>query len=349
MGRSIEGSHINHARNKKLQNTYACKSALLIGCCPFSKDYMSVMVFCLGLSLHAGFKIGLLVLISVAIGVAASLYHLYYIQPQFTTSTSSTSMTPPTTSILPIDPSRIDLEVEISSVDGLKEFRDIAVINVEDVDSLLFRSIDVRIDGLSSISLSGRVLLVSDNNSYTIDMPCILRLNVSCPRITAIILGYDAPLRVESGRYLASIELSWSEAKGRGGVYLSLSPRAYDAVIIYLGSYQPEDTSGWITAEGFTRSYALLVDKTKASTGRSGYGKFTVHVWVFEAVGEEYGKFRLELTSLETGKIMAVLEVPVKKQGPYYQALLVVKAKPGEYLLRITSPVSLKIELKVEE
>jgi hypothetical protein len=35
------------------------------------------------------------------------------------------SMTPPTTSILPIDPSRIDLEVEISSVDGLKEFRDV--------------------------------------------------------------------------------------------------------------------------------------------------------------------------------------------------------------------------------
>jgi len=302
------------------------------------------------LSLHAGFKIGLLVLIFVAIGVAASLYYLYYIQPQFTTSTFSTSMTPPTTtSILLIDPSRIDLEVEISSVDGLKEFRNIAVINVEGVDSLLFRPIDVRTDDLSSISLSGRVLLVSENNSYKIDMPCILRLNVSCPRITAIIPGYDAPLRVEPGRYLVSIELSWSEAKGRGGVYLSLSPRAYDAIIIYLGSYQPEDTSGWITAEGSTRSYALLVDKTKASTGRSGYGKFTVHIWVFEAAGDEYKKFKLELTSLETRKTMTALEMPVKKQGPYYQALLIVKAKPGEYLLRITSPVSLKIELKVEE
>jgi len=75
------------------------------------------------LSLHAGFKIGLLVLIFVAIGVAISLYYLYYIQLRFTTSTSSTSMTPPTTSILLIDPSRIDLEVEISSVDSLKEFR----------------------------------------------------------------------------------------------------------------------------------------------------------------------------------------------------------------------------------
>jgi hypothetical protein len=249
-----------------------------------------------------------------------------------------------------IDPSRIDLEVEISSVDGVKEFRDVAVINVEDdVDSLLFRSIDVKTDGLSSISLSGRVLLVSGNNSYTIDMPCILRLNASCPRITAIIPGYDAPLRVKPGRYLVSIELSWREARGRGRVYLSLSPRAYDAVIIYLGSYQPENTSGWITAEGSTRSYALLVDKTKAPTGRSGYGKFTIHVWVFEAAGEEYKEFRLELASLETGKTVAALEVPVKKQGPYYQALLAVRAKPGEYLLRVMSPVSLKMELRVEE
>ncbi|MCL7394390.1 MAG: hypothetical protein LZ169_06175 [Thaumarchaeota archaeon] len=87
-------------------------------------------------------------------------------------------------------------------MDGVKEFRNIAMINVEDADSLLFKPIDVKTDGLSSISLSGRVLLVSDNNSYTIDMPCILRLNVSCPRITAIIPGYDAPLRIEPGRYL---------------------------------------------------------------------------------------------------------------------------------------------------
>jgi hypothetical protein len=79
---------------------------------------------------------------------------------------------------------------------------------------------------------------------------------------------------------------------------------------------------------------------------RSGYGRFTIHVWVFEAAGEEYKKFRLELTSLETGKTVAALEAPVKRQGPYYQALLIVKAKPGKYLLRITDPVNLKIEME---
>ncbi|MCF3652970.1 MAG: hypothetical protein L2C94_002185 [Aigarchaeota archaeon] len=47
--------------------------------------------------------------------------------------------------------------------------------------------------------------------------------------------------------------------------------------------------------------------------------------------------------------MMAVLEVPVKKQGSYYQALVIMKAKPEEYLLRITNSMSLKIELRVEE
>ena len=93
----------------------------------------------------------------------------------------------------------------------------------------------------------------------------------------------------------------------------------------------------------------MIVDKTKASTGRSGYGESTAHIWIFEAAGEEYRKFRLESTSLETGKMMAVLEVPVKKQGSYYQAPVVMKAKPEEYLLRITNSMSLKIELRVEE
>jgi len=224
-------------------------------------------------------------LILVAVGVAASLCYLYYTQPTSTTSTSST-VTPSlttTSSILPVDPSRIDLELFVSSVDDVEEFRSIALINVESVDSLLFRPVDIKTDGLSSISLSGRVLLESSNNSYTITMPCILSLNVSYPRITTVIPGYVTPLRVEPGRYLVSLELSWSETRGRSRVYLSLSPRTYDAVIIYLGSYQPEDTSGWIVAEGSTRSYALLVDKTEAPAGRSGHGEFTLHVWVFEA------------------------------------------------------------------
>jgi hypothetical protein len=47
--------------------------------------------------------------------------------------------------------------------------------------------------------------LLSSDDAYS-----ILRLNASCSRITAIILGYDTPLRVESRRYLVSIELSES-------------------------------------------------------------------------------------------------------------------------------------------
>lgn len=230
----------------------------------------------------------------------------------------------------------------------MREFRNVALINVEKIDSLLFGLIDVRVDGLSSVSLNGRVRLESINNTYTVDMPCIFFLNASCPRITMIIPGYDAPLTVGPGRYLLSVEFSWSQASGHGWVYLSLAPRSYDASLIYVGSLSPDETTGWTTADGSTRSYALLVDKTSTVAGGTGYGEFTAYAWVFESTGEEYKMFRFELVSSGIGGTEVVLEVPVKKQGPYYPALLIVKAKPGEYILRITSPVELSINLKVE-
>lgn len=297
--------------------------------------------------LRVGFRVGLLVFAFICIGLVASLFILYNPIPQETASSTYTSLI--TSETMLIDPSIINFELEIENAEGVKEFRNVALINVEKIDSFLFRPIDVRVDGLSSVSLSGRVRLESINNSYTVNMPCILFLNVSCPRVTVIIPGYDAPLTVRPGRYLLSVEFSWSEAIGHGWIYLSLVPRAYDAVIIYLGSLSPEDTTGWTTADGSTRSYALQVDKTRTKAGRSGYGEFTVYAWVFESAGEEYKKFRFELTSLKTGKTEAVIDVTIEKKGPYYPALLLVKARPGEYLLRITRPVELSIKLQVED
>ncbi|MEM3669806.1 MAG: hypothetical protein QW737_04645 [Nitrososphaerota archaeon] len=297
--------------------------------------------------LRLGFRVSLLFIAFICIGLVASLFYLYNPYPPEATSSTYTSIA--TSEMMLVDPSLINFELEIENAEGVKEFRDVALINVEKIDSFLFRPVDVRVDGLSSVSLSGRVMLESHNNSYTVNMPCIHFLNVSCPRVTMIIPGYDAPMTVKPGRYFLSVEFSWSEATGHGHIYLSLAPRAYDASIIYLGSLSPDDTTGWITAEGSTRSYALQVDRTRTAAGGSGYGEFTVHAWVFESAGEEYKKFRFELTSLRTGETEAVMDVTVERHGPYYPALLLVKARPGEYLLRITRPVDLSIKLQVED
>jgi len=287
-------------------------------------------------------KISLSILIVIIAGlIPTSLY--FIISNPMTTSTS------PSPTIVPVNPSSVSLQLEIQSSEGVREFRDIAIIELDEVDSLLFRIVDSRVEKVESLSLSGRIRLESSKKAYEISMPCILVIDASCPRVTVIIPGYDAPLTVEPGRYILTIELSWKEARDSGKVSLTLSPRAYDASMINLGPREPEDTSNWVTAEGSTRSYALLVDRVEAVADASGFGEFKAYVWVFQSVGDDIKRFRLELASIESGVVKAVLDVPVEKKEIYYHVMLLVKAKPGSYELRIKHPIQLSIDLRVRE
>lgn len=287
-------------------------------------------------------KSGLAVLIVIIAGLLSTYLYFIIFYPMLTS-------TLPTSTTVTVNPSLVSLQLEIQSSEGIREFKDIAIIEVDDVDSLLFRIVDSRVEKLESLSLSGRVWLESSKKTYEINMPCILVLDSSCPRITMIIPGYDAPLTIESGRYLLTVELSWKEARDRGKVSLMLSPRAYDASMISLESREPEDTSNWVTAEGSTRSYALLVDKVEATADASGFGEFKGYVWVFQPIGEDIKMFRLELTSIESGVVKAVLDVPVEKKEIYYKLMLFIKAKPGSYELSIKHPIQLSIDLRVRE
>ncbi len=287
-------------------------------------------------------NLALLVSIFIVAGVFSSFLYLNIFHP-VTTSTS------PTSTIVEVNPSFISLDLEIQSSEGVSEFRQVAVIEVDDVDSLLFRIVDPRIEKLTSLSLSGKVKLESSNKTYEIDMPCILAVNTSCPRITMIIPGYDAPLTIESGRYLLTIMFSWREAKDFGKVSLRLLTRAYDASIVNLGSSEPEDTTNWFTAEGSTRSFALQVDKIEDVADNSGFGRFKVYAWVFQTVGEDVEMFRFELASLDTGFVKAVLNTPVEKKGVYYHVMLLIIARQGSYRLILKHPVELSIDIKVHE
>lgn len=274
----------------------------------------------------------------IIVFASVSLSYFYLGHPYLTSSTSTTML---------INPSLINLDLEISSIEGKREFREVAVIDIEDADSLLFRLVNLRVEGIDSISLSGIVRLESTIKSYEVRMPCIVFFNTSCPRITMIIPGYDAPLKIDSGRYILSIEFTWMEVKGKGKISLTISPRAYNASIISLGEHAPEDTSNWITARGSTRSFALLVDKNETVADSSGFGKFKAYVWVFQSVGENVSLFMFEIVSLKTGKVESLLETYVEKKEIYYKVLLLVKARPGDYRLRIIHPIELAIDLKV--
>lgn len=247
-----------------------------------------------------------------------------------------------------VNPSFIEVELGISAGEGHIELNNISVIEVKTVDSLMFRVVDSRAEGLSSIALSGVARLKSENKSYKIDMPCILHFNSSCPRITVIIPGYDVPLTVDPGKYLLTIEFRWKDASNAGKTYLKILPRAYRADIVPLGERAPENTENWIAAKNSTRSYMMLVDKVESAADQSGFGEFMAYVWIFDQSGGEFKKFRFELTARETGEVARILEVTVMRDGPYYRLLLLVKARPGNYSLSLVNPVNLSIDIEVK-
>ncbi|MCS7135772.1 MAG: hypothetical protein RMJ14_03350 [Nitrososphaerota archaeon] len=255
---------------------------------------------------------------------------------------------PPTTTTLPINPSKLNFEFNIHEGKGTKDFGEIAIIDVGKPDMLKFKLVDWSVEGLQSLSLSIRGDLVSKNANYSIYMPCVLYFNTSCARVTVIIPGYDVLLRIEPGRYSLRLEAYWTEAKDSGRVRLSISTKAYNAAIIHLGYESPQDTSYWITAEGSTRSYAMLVDKVETSAGDSGYGEFTTYIWVFAPLQEENKIFKFNIISLETGKVEHHLEIPVEKKNSTYSSMLLIKATPGKYRLSVLQPVKLSVDLTVK-
>jgi len=291
----------------------------------------------------------LIIVIVVAVLLSLMLSYVKEAYPSSATTASTEVSTASITTTPLMNPQTLSIELDILDEEGVRDFGEIAVIEVDEPDVLRFKLINWSAEGLRSFSLSGRVYLMSEGASYKVDMPCMLYFNTSCARIALLIPGYDALLRIEPGRYSVRLEMRWSNAEGSGKVKLHISTRAYKASIIDLGYRIPEDTASWVMAEGSTRSYALLINKVEAAAEDSGYGEFTAYVWVFAPVEEEAVKvFKFEINSLETGKVEHHLEIPVEKRNATYRVMLLIKAAPGEYRLSILQPINLSVDLRVK-
>ncbi|MEM1711264.1 MAG: hypothetical protein QXU12_02565 [Nitrososphaerota archaeon] len=291
----------------------------------------------------------MIVIVAVIVLLYLMLPYVREAYPSSTTTTSTEASTAPTTTTPLMNPQTLSIELDIPNEEGVRDFGEIAVIEVDEPDALRFKLINWSAEGLRALSLNGRVDLVSEGTSYKVDMPCMLYFNASCARIMLLIPGYDGPLRIEPGRYSVRLEMRWSNAEGSGKVKLHISTRAYKASIIDLGYRIPEDTASWVMAEGSTRSYALLINRVEAAAEDSGYGEFTAYLWVFAPVEEEAVKvFKFEIKSLETGKVEHHLEIPVEKRNATYRVMLLIKAAPGEYRLSILQPINLSVDLRVK-
>jgi len=80
-----------------------------------------------------------------------------------------------------------------------------------------------RSSGLERVMVSGEAVLTGGGVDYTVQMPCLFTLGEPCFRVETIIPGYDQPMEVQPGEYLATLRFKWVNASGKGRLYITVN------------------------------------------------------------------------------------------------------------------------------
>ena len=241
-----------------------------------------------------------------------------------------------------LKPSSIDVAINITSEKGEKVYRDIAVLKVTGgTVPIQFKAVESSVEGGASITMSGEIVLEGPEN-HRITMPCLLSTGF-CARIMMLIPGYDVPLMLSPGEYRVTLKLAWTNARGEGTVRLKIGVFASEPEAslspISTGT-APENATGWASAPNSTKSYALLIEKTTVKAGSDGYGRLRAWAWLFSPGDRGPVTFNFTLINtapeMQGSRVAAELSLRVEWKKPYYQAIILVAAKPGTYVLRVS-------------
>jgi len=296
-------------------------------------------------------------LISLAVVLAIAAASLAYLSNVGVISIEGVVNVPGSREAVSVSPRVIEVSLSISNSSGEVVEEGVGVLRVEKEAEVIFRPVIEEVSGDLALSLSGEVTLTSSTRNYTIPMPCLMTVNTTCYRVMMVIPGYDAPLKVSPGEYSMSLKLRWDSARGRGHFKLKIlviAGNGEEAYILPLTS-ERVDTTGWIAAEGSTRTYSLLIEK-QVVRACGGYGEVKALAWLFSPNEIKEAKYLFKLIDKYSGKVVAKLELPAHRTGTYYEALALIKAKPDTYILEVTYPstgeskgVTLSAELLVKE
>jgi len=237
-----------------------------------------------------------------------------------------------------VSPHVIEFELPVNTSSGEITYGNLGVLRTNKELEVLLKPAVKEVEGNLTISLSGEVLLVSDEKTYTIKMPCLMTVNTSCFRAAVLIPGYDEPLRIQPGEYNITLRLAWSAAEGQGVFKLQIVfITGKDNGAYILPASGNVDTGNWTVAEGSTRTYMLLLEKTKVKAS-NGFGETRVLAWLFSPREIEHADYVFKLINAKTGNVLTVLNVPAIRDGTYYKALVLIKAKLGHYIIEVEYP-----------
>ncbi|OYT39394.1 MAG: hypothetical protein B6U89_04210 [Desulfurococcales archaeon ex4484_58] len=240
-----------------------------------------------------------------------------------------------------------DIELNITEPKGSREIH-VGSIEIPEDGDIMFRVIDRVINGDVSLTINGVAELYNTARKYEIQMPCMISVNKSCYRTACLIPGYDIPLEVEKGIYNLTFKFVW-EAEGKGSfsftiaLYFSRQPSVY---IEKIGDI-PGDTSGWVYAEGSTRSYALLVNTTKPE----GY---SIEAWAWIFIGSndielEPMNFTFQIKTLDETIVYEKTFEVTPLNNTYYTIHVRVMTDLNKYkLVWISGDIKLEIQITRE-
>ncbi|MCD6084049.1 MAG: hypothetical protein J7J20_00750 [Desulfurococcales archaeon] len=232
----------------------------------------------------------------------------------------------------------IEFELPVNTSSGEITYGNLGVLRTNKELEVLLKPAVKEVEGNLTISLSGEVLLVSDEKTYTIKMPCLMTVNTSCFRAAVLIPGYDEPLRIQPGEYNITLRLAWSATEGQGVFKLQIVfITGKDNGAYILPASGNVDTGNWTVAEGSTRTYMLLLEKTKVKASNC-FGETRVLAWLFSPREIEHADYVFKLINAKTGNVLTVLNVPAIRDGTYYKALVLIKAKLGHYIIEVEYP-----------
>ncbi|PUA33655.1 MAG: hypothetical protein B7O98_04385 [Zestosphaera tikiterensis] len=250
---------------------------------------------------------------------------------------------------VPSEENVIELKLDVRNSSGSVTYSNVSSLYLDRDVNVMFKLLSAEVNGDVKITLSGQVTLVSDDGiKYVVPMPCLFANN-GCFRVLMLIPGYDTPMSLPRGKYSISLTLTWYGASGEGIIKLRVGLVEETVEVVKIGS-RPENTTGWVTVEGSTKSYAVLVDPKAVKVGGCLYATH-VWVWIFTPSNTtDVKNVKVVVEDLYSGKQLYNADVDLDKSGIYREALMKVILPQGKYILKIfiTPETALQTTLSVE-
>jgi len=103
---------------------------------------------------------------------------------------------------------------------------------------------------------------------YRINMPCLLSLGEPCIRVLVLILGYDAPMRIEAGEYQAMLTLFWHASAAAEGMLERVEVEC--SCLKVAPMEEPVRDLGWQVEEGGELVKKVGDSRVRVSPAREG-------------------------------------------------------------------------------